>query len=132
MYKSSFHILRVSLAITFLWIGILIIKDPLSWATYLQPWVTDWLPTNLRALMLSTAVLDLLIGLLFLTDYAVWLAAGLGALHLITVLIVSGLTEITIRDIGLLGGTLSLLITTLLHKLPNPQKIKLDQENKNL
>jgi hypothetical protein len=31
MIKTSFHILRVGLAITFLWIGVLIFKNPESW-----------------------------------------------------------------------------------------------------
>ena len=35
MNRTSFHILRVGLAVTFLWIGILILKNPEAWGGYL-------------------------------------------------------------------------------------------------
>lgn len=110
MKKSSFHILRVGLAITFLWIGILIFKDPEAWGGMLSPWAADLLPIPIKEAMLGTAVLDIAIGILFLTDFFIWIAALLGAGHLAIVLITTGINAITVRDIGLLTATLALLI----------------------
>ena len=59
---------------------------------------------------MGTAILDIVIGALFLIDCFTWLAALVGALHLITVLTVSGITDITVRDIGLLAGTVALAV----------------------
>ena len=119
MQKTSFHILRVGLAITFLWIGVLIFKQPEAWSGYLQPWAAGLLPLPIVQAMIGTAILDIVIGVLLLIDYLTWLAALLGAGHLIIVLTVSGITDITVRDIGLLAATLALMISSLPQLLIN-------------
>jgi uncharacterized membrane protein YphA (DoxX/SURF4 family) len=113
MTKTSFHILRVGLAITFLWIGVLIFKNPESWGGYLQPWAAGLLPIPLEQAMIGTAILDIVIGAFLLIDFLPWLAALVGAVHLIIVLAVSGITDITVRDIGLLVAALALVIDSL-------------------
>lgn len=113
MRKTSFHILRVGLAITFLWIGILIFKNPEAWGGYLQPWAAGLLPIPLAQAMIGTAILDVAIGALLLIDSFVWLAALVGAVHLIIVLTVSGITEITVRDIAILAGAVALMTDSL-------------------
>lgn len=113
MNKASFHILRVGLAITFLWIGILIFKQPEAWGGYLMPWAAGLLPVPIEQAMIGTAVLDIAIGVLLLFDYFVWFAALVGTIHLIIVLAVSGITDITVRDIGILAATASLTAESL-------------------
>lgn len=113
MKKTSFHFLRVGLAITFLWVGVLIFKNPEAWGGYLQLWAAGLLPIPIKEAMIGTAILDITIGTLLLVDVLVWLAALVGALHLITVLTVSGITDITVRDIGLLVGALALMMDAL-------------------
>ena len=112
MKKTSFHILRVGLAITFLWIGILIFKQPEAWGGYLAPWAINLLPVSLEQAMIGTAILDIVIGVLFLFDFWVWFAALVGAVHLIIVLTVSGITDITVRDIGILAAAVALMTET--------------------
>jgi nitroreductase/dihydropteridine reductase len=68
MKISSYHIIRVGLAITFLWIGVLIFKSPEGWGTLIQPWAAGLLPVSLKTAMIATAILDLAIGLLLLID----------------------------------------------------------------
>lgn len=109
MKKSSFHILRVATAITFLWIGILILKEPEAWGSYLQPWVVDLLPVSIKEVMISTAITDIIIGLLLLVDFWVPVAAFLAAAHMLIVIGTSGINEGTVRDIAILGGALALL-----------------------
>jgi uncharacterized membrane protein YphA (DoxX/SURF4 family) len=113
MKKTSFHFLRVGLAITFLWVGVLILKNPEAWGGFLEPWAAGLLPVPLAQAMVGTAILDIVIGALLLVDIFTWLAALVGALHLIIVLTVSGITDITVRDIGLLVGALALMIDAL-------------------
>ena len=117
MNKVSFHILRVGLAITFLWIGILIIRQPEAWGGYIQPWVADFLPIPLTQAMTGTAFLDIAIGALLLIDWKTWLAALLAVLHLAIVLTVSGITDITVRDIGLLAAALAVMVESLPYAL---------------
>ncbi|MEK7630346.1 MAG: DoxX family membrane protein [Patescibacteria group bacterium] len=109
MNKASIYILRIGLAITFLWIGILILKEPGVWSGYVNPWAIKFLPSSLEHVMTGTAVLDIIIGALLLFDFFTWPAALVGTFHLLLVLAVSGITDITVRDIGLLGGTIAML-----------------------
>lgn len=115
MSRTSFHIVRVGMAITFLWIGVLIFKEPEAWGGYLQPWAAGLLPVPLAQAMVGTAIVDLAIGVLLLADIFTWLAALVAAVHLVIVLTVSGITDITVRDIGLLVAAFALLFDSLPH-----------------
>ena len=121
------HILRVGIAITFLWIGILILKDPEAWAGLMQPWLADLIIIPLYWAMVATAFLDIVVGTLLLIDYYIWLAALVGSIHLVSVLLVVGINALTIRDIGLLAATLALFVSSL---PPNYlKKLKLKDQN---
>lgn len=113
MKKISFHILRVGMAITFLWIGILILKNPEIWSGYLKPWAVDLLPIPLEQAMMGTAILDIMIGLFLLIGVFVWLAAFVAALHMMVILVTSSITDITVRDIAILAAALGLMIDSL-------------------
>ncbi len=110
MKKASYNILRVGVAITFLWIGILILQNPAGWGAYMQPWAAKFLVVPLNLAMIAASVLDIVVGFFLLIGTYVWLAALIGALHLLVVLVVSGITEITIRDIAIFAGTLALTV----------------------
>lgn len=118
MSQTSFNILRVGLAVTFLWVGILIFKQPEAWGGYLEPWATRLLPIPIAQAMIGTAILDVAIGFFLLIDSLVWLAATIGAIHLILVLTVSGITDITVRDIGLLAGMVALCVSSWTQSWP--------------
>ncbi|MBI2475329.1 hypothetical protein HYV69_02790 [Candidatus Uhrbacteria bacterium] len=109
MNKTSFNILRVGTAITFLWIGVLIFKQPEAWGGFLQPWAAGLLPIPIEQAMIGTAILDIVVGGLLLLDSFVWLAALIGSVHLVIVLMVSGIDDITVRDIAILSATLALM-----------------------
>lgn len=113
MKKTSFHILRVGVAITFIWIGVLIFKTPEAWGGYLQPWAAGLLPIPIEQAMIGTATLDIAIGVLLLIDSFVWLAALVGAIHVIIVLTVSGITDITVRDIAIFAAAIALMPDSL-------------------
>jgi uncharacterized membrane protein YphA (DoxX/SURF4 family) len=110
MKISALSILRIGLAITFIWIGIMILKDPEGWGAFLEPWARELLPISLTSAMIGAGIFDVLIGLLLLIAPLVWLGALLGSLHLLIILITSGINEVTVRDVGLLAGTLALMI----------------------
>lgn len=110
MNSASFHILRVGMAITFLWIGILILKDPEAWAGFIQPWMRAVLPIPPVDIAFGTGFFDIFVGILLLIDFYSWLAALLGSLHLVLVLLAAGISEVTIRDIGLLAAAIALFL----------------------
>ncbi|PIR69617.1 MAG: hypothetical protein COU47_02585 [Candidatus Niyogibacteria bacterium CG10_big_fil_rev_8_21_14_0_10_46_36] len=109
---ASYHILRIAVGITFVWIGILIFQSPEAWGGFVEPWVENLLPLPLKDIMLATAAVDVVIGFFLLVDVYVWIFGFLGALHLATVLITSGITAVTVRDIGLLGGLIAITLVS--------------------
>lgn len=119
MNKKAYLILRIGLAITFIVIGLMIIQAPEAWGTFLKPWAADLIPVSIKTAMLATGILDLLIGLFLLVNIFTWLAALVGAIHLVIVLVTTGITMVTVRDIGLLAATLFIAIQTS----PYSQKI---------
>ncbi|MCH7883101.1 DoxX family membrane protein [Patescibacteria group bacterium] len=116
MKTYGFHILRVGMAITFLWIGVLIFQSPEAWAGFIQPWARDLLPISPRTALIATAIFDLTIGGFLLIDVFTWLASLLGAIHLASILAVSGIDAITVRDIGLLSAMIFLSVTSWPHR----------------
>lgn len=108
--ERHLFVLRLGLAVTFVWIGVMIWQNPEAWGGYIKPWAMDLIPVPLEQAMKATAVLDVVIGLMFLVRPLVWLGGVLGVLHLLVVLATSGITDITVRDIGLLAASLSVAI----------------------
>lgn len=124
MKKTSFHFLRIGLAITFLWIGVLIFKNPEAWSGYLQPWAVRLLPIPLTQALIGTAILDITVGAFLIFNFLPRLTPLVGALHLAMVLTTSGITDITVRDIGLLTAALALGIDSWPPEVLNKTIIK--------
>jgi len=110
MNNYAFHVLRAGLAITFIWIGVLIFQDPAGWAAFIKPWAADILFVSPERAIMGTAVFDILVGVFLLVDFLTFWASLLASLHLISVLAVAGIDAITVRDIGLLAGALALAV----------------------
>ncbi len=113
MDKNAYNILRIGLAVTFIWIGVLILRYPEAWGGYIMPWALKLMPMPLEQAMFSTAILDIIVGGFLLLNSFVWVASLVGTFHLVIVLVTSGITDITVRDIGLLAATLALMIETI-------------------
>ena len=90
----------------------MILKDPEAWGGLLSPWAMDLLILPLKETMIGAAILDIAIGVLLLVDFMPWWAALFASIHLIIILATTGITAITVRDIGLLGGTIAIMTTT--------------------
>src|SRR3989338_9854722 len=110
--SSGYHVLRIGMGITFFWIGILIWKDPAGWGGFLQPWALKLLIMPIEQVMAITAVSDIILGILLLTNAWTFLASSIASIHLLVILITSGINEVTVRDIGLLGGSIALAVSS--------------------
>lgn len=113
-YNWSYFTLRVGLGLVFLWIGIDIFRSPENWLGF----VPATLPLGLdRELALSlNGVLDIVLGVLFLSNQLIHVAAFLAVLHLLGILVTQGVNAIIIRDVGLLGASISLLLWPTTHR----------------
>lgn len=122
MNKISLYALRFGLATTFIWIGILILQNPVGWSRMIQPWAVELLPTSPEAFMTSVGYLDIAIGALLLTPFA-WLGALLGTIHIFSVVISIGGYGIIARDIGLFAASLALVVELRPARLRKNSKI---------
>lgn len=113
MSKISLNILKIGLAVTFLWIGVMILQNPEAWGGYLKPWALELLPVPLNEAMIGTGIADIVIAILLLTKRLAWLAALAATIHLIIVLVTSGINEGTVRDIGLIAAAAAIFFETL-------------------
>ncbi|HEY4506225.1 MAG TPA: DoxX family membrane protein [Candidatus Paceibacterota bacterium] len=110
--KIALHILRVGLAITFIGIGIYILKDPVGWSGFIKPWARDLLPTSPEQVMITTGWGDIVIGVLLLLSrwkIVAFIGALLATLHMIVVLVTSGINAVTIRDVAILAAAASVM-----------------------
>lgn len=104
--------MRVGIAITFLWISVLIFKQPESWGGMLQPWAASLLPIPLRDVMMGVAGLDFAVGFFLLVNKFTIIFAALGFVHVATLLIIVGINAITVRDIAIGAGLLALVFAS--------------------
>lgn len=105
-YGYAHLLMRISLGLVFIWIGIDILRTPDAWIGFLPATLPLGLDRTL-ALKLNGA-LDLGLGLMLLWGHWPKLAALLAGLHLAGIIVVHGIDAVIIRDVGLLGTALAL------------------------
>ena len=112
--------IRLGLAFVFLIFGIDKFRGEevqlASWADWVPRWFSTLIGGQVKAFISVLGIFEILVGLAFLTGYLLFWAALLSSLFLLATVLLStsglffgGLDQYTIRDIGLLGGTISLL-----------------------
>lgn len=115
--QAARTVLRVGLGITFVWIGVRIFMDPAGWGSLAQPWAVRLLPVPLVVFMQANALFDLLVGAMLLIGLWPWLAGAVGAGHILAVLAATGVTDVTVRDIGLFAACVALALDTIPDRL---------------
>jgi len=87
-------------------------QHPEAWANFLMDWFVKILPFSPVALLQLTAYLDMALGILLLLNLFTPYVGIIGALHMIAILISSGVTDITIRDVAIAGACFALFLET--------------------
>lgn len=109
------RILRFSLGIVFVWMGILIVQNGDPFSASVAAWVGERIPWGLSMsqVLLGVGIFDIVMGLWLLFGLYPKIAASIAALHLAVVLVVTSksLHEVHIAEIGLLGAAISLALT---------------------
>jgi uncharacterized membrane protein YphA (DoxX/SURF4 family) len=107
-YGWSHRFLRWGLAAVFIYIGYSIFDQPQDWIGY----IPESLPGNItreNALQFNGAF-DIVLGLLFIAGTLPRLTALAAVGHLVAILATQGIDAVLIRDVGLLGTSLALLV----------------------
>jgi len=110
-YSNLF--LRLGLAAVFIWFGV---------DKFLHPeyWLSAWIPQSVLLVasrvgisgmdvVYASGVFELLVGASVLSNIFIKIFSVLALIFLVVVLFTFGINEVIIRDVGLMGGFLSLL-----------------------
>ena len=116
--RISHLILRLSLAIVFLWFGIDKFFHPVYW---LNAWMPDFVINlgtifhiSANSLVYSIGVIELLVGISLASNMFIDFFAIIAIVFLIGISLFYGFNEVLVRDIGIIGGLLALVFW------PNP------------
>ena len=110
--RRSTHIaqllLRIGLAIVFVWFGLHQLYSPQSWTAWIPSWFLNLGWVDAVTFIRGHALVNVALGLLLLSGWQVrWIAIGV-TLWLFDIVAVNGFTPETTRDIGLLFASLAL------------------------
>ncbi|MBI4158198.1 MAG: DoxX family membrane protein [Candidatus Yanofskybacteria bacterium] len=110
-YSNLF--LRLGLATVFIWFGV---------DKFLHPeyWLSSWIPQSALLfasrvgisgmdVVYASGVFELLVGTSVLSNIFIKIFSILAIVFLVTTLFIFGISEVLIRDMGLIGGFLALL-----------------------
>jgi uncharacterized membrane protein YphA (DoxX/SURF4 family) len=112
--RTAQIILRIGIAIVFLWFGIDKFVHP-------QYWLDAWVPQSVQNLaervgmmphdfIHLNGIFEVLVGLSLATGFFIRYFAIAGALFLLAVMGFHGFNEVLVRDIGLLAGLIALAL----------------------
>jgi uncharacterized membrane protein YphA (DoxX/SURF4 family) len=90
-----------------------------SWADWVPGWFSMLIGGRVKEFIYGLGVFEVLVGVAFLTGYLLFWAALLSSVFLLATVLLSTsglffgrIDQSTIRDIGLLGATLSVMLST--------------------
>ena len=112
--EYSYLFLRLGLAAVFLWFGI----DKMFHPSY---WLNAWMPRYVIEILAKlgipgmqfiyiNGIFEILVGLSLVTGVFTKIFSMLAIIFLILVLAFNGISEVTVRDFGLIGGFLAVFL----------------------
>ncbi|MFH1353849.1 MAG: hypothetical protein ABIH36_01050 [bacterium] len=107
-YGWSYFFLRFGLGLTFLWIGVDILRHGDVWIGYAL--TNAPLGLSRDSVLELAGFLDVVLGLGLLLRVVPKLMSGLAVIHLLIVIAMHGVDATLVRDVGLLGAALALLL----------------------
>lgn len=112
MNNRALLVLRVTLGITFVWIGTLIVREPESWAGLIRTEIADLMPIDPATMMFEAGIGDIVIGVMLILGIFPWIAGLLAGLHMLGVVLTIYTGDTTARDIGLMGAGFAVMLAS--------------------
>lgn len=101
-------ILRVGIAIVFVWFGIHQLMSQTMWVSLIPAWVVSLTGLTAKTLVILNGIFEVVMAFLLAIGYKIRIVAVLLSLHLLSIIGDLGLTAVGIRDVGLLFATLAI------------------------
>jgi uncharacterized membrane protein YphA (DoxX/SURF4 family) len=103
-------IVRIGLALVFLWFGSSQIIDTSFWGGFIPDWVVNLSHLSATTLVHFNAGFEIVFGLCLLAGYFTRVVAFFLALHLLDIMFTMGYTSIGVRDFGLSLAAISVFL----------------------
>lgn len=100
--------LRVGLGLTFLFIGVDILRHPTAWLSFVPQ--ETMFSLNRETMLKVGGLFDITIGLLLTTKAWPRVAGALAVVHLLGIFSLNGIDGVLARNIGLLGTAIAVMI----------------------
>lgn len=94
-------VLRVGIALVFLWFGWSQIHDAKQWVGFVPQWVSDISSLSLATIVYLNGVFEILFGSALLLGFFTRFVAFFLALHMIDITYIIGLDAVGVREAGL-------------------------------
>lgn len=103
-------VLRIGIALVFLWFGYQQITVPGAWTSLIPDWAMSLSGFSAHALVLANGCFEIVFGLLLLLGVFTRFVAFFLALHMFSIMWTVGYTAIGVRDFGLSMAALSVFL----------------------
>ena len=101
-------VLRLSIALVFLWFGINQIADPNQWVAYVPDSVVNFSGLAVTTIVFLNAIFEIILGSALLLGFFTRWTAALLALHIIDIFIIVGMNATGVRDFGIAAATVTI------------------------
>ncbi|MFZ2555765.1 MAG: DoxX family protein [Minisyncoccia bacterium] len=108
--QKGIFILRISLAILFLWFGFSQLLDASSWISWVPGWAENLTGLEPEMIVLLNGGFEIAMGVLLALGLYTRIAAIFLALHVALLVFEIGLTPIGFRDFAIMGATFALAL----------------------
>ena len=110
MKKYAPTVLRIGIALVFMWFGFQQFTNPEAWISYLPKFVTHITPLDGYQIILLDGVFELVFASALLLGYYTRFTALILALHLLDITFIVGFDAVGVRDFGLSLATIAIFM----------------------
>lgn len=106
LQKFSPQILRIGIALVFVWFGWSQIHDAKEWLGFVPQWVSDISHLSVNTIVYLNGIFEILFGTALLFGFFTRFVAFLLGIHMLDITFIVGLNALGVRDFGLAIATL--------------------------
>ncbi|HVU06706.1 MAG TPA: DoxX family protein [Candidatus Paceibacterota bacterium] len=101
LYALAPTILRIGMALVFLWFGSSQFIDTVAWTAYVPEWVVSMSPVSVETLVHINGAIEIVFGTALLLGFFTRIAGFILALHMVHIATLVGYNATGVRDFGL-------------------------------
>lgn len=110
--QAGMLVVRLAIGGLFLWFGIDKLLHPEHWFGWIPPWFAARLPVSVGLFLFANGIFEISIAIALLAGRFTRLAAAAAGVFMTGIVLTLGANEVTIRDVGLIGGALAVFLST--------------------